>query len=372
MLYERINTLVTRNLAGEATETEIRELQSLTAQNPELEPVVNSIASYWHTQHSSDQEFLEATYLQHLERMKAKGVVFESDESYKELFNNKYKTKRLLKRITLWAIPVILILFITLRTFLPTTAKTKSEALEPNGNNEITTNNGSRTIIQLPDGSRVRLNAGSKLEYDNKSFNNTTREVKLAGEAYFDVVKNASKPFIVNTSSAKVKVLGTTFNVRCYPEDKKIETSLIHGSVEVTLNKRPEEKWVLKPNEKLVLLNEGVSIPEIKEKVVDKKKMVEETAIAIKKPLTYQEGEAVAVEAAWAYDKLSFKDESFAEVANKMARWYDVKFVFRNEELKELLIYGSFAKETIDQAMEALQYSFKFRCVIKDKEVIIY
>jgi len=220
----------------------------------------------------------------------------------------------------------------------------------------------------LPDGSVVWLNAGSKLEYD-KSFGNTIREVKLSGEAYFDVVKNPSKPFIVNTNSAKVKVLGTAFNVRSYPDDNKIETSLIRGSVEVTLNKRPEEKWILKPNEKLVLLNDYIA-PQVKEKALDKR-IINEPVIAIKK-LTYQPGETVAVEAAWTSNKLSFEDESFLEVSHKMARWYDVNFVFKSEELKNLMLHGSFTTETINQAMEALQYSFKFKYEIKDKLVTIY
>ena len=371
MLYERINTLVTRKLAGEATETEIRELASFCDQNPELISVVDSITNYWDTNHSSDQDFLEATYLQHLERMKAKGVVFQPDPSFEELPYQEPTAKKIVRRIMPWAVlPLAVTLFIIFRNISPQPV-TKSETLASNSSHEIETKNGSRSkMTELPDGSKVWLNAGSKLTYDN-SFNNTIREVKLTGEAYFDVVKNASKPFIVNTASAKVKVLGTTFNVRCYPEDNKIETSLIHGRVEVTLKKRPDERWILRPNEKLVLLNEDVTVPDLKEKIVEKKK-TSSVPLIVLKPLSYQEGETVAVEAAWAYNKLSFKDESFLEVANKMARWYDLSFVFKNEELKTLLIYGSFAKETIHQAMEALQYSFKFNYEIKDKEVTIY
>ena len=366
MLYERINTLLTRKLSGEATETEIRELQSFIDQNPETEFIVNTITNHWNREHSCDQEFLEATYLLHLERMKTKGIDF-CPEDHSAQIKKSSDTKKAFKKIALLALPAILLLFIGIY-IISSSSQPKAEQITAQGNNEISTRNGSRSKIQLPDGSVVWLNAGSKLEYD-KSFGNAMREVKLTGEAYFDVVKNPLKPFIVNTSSAKVKVLGTAFNVRCYPNDNKIETSLIRGSVEVTLNKRPEEKWILKPNEKLVLLNDYIT-PELKEKVVVKKTH-NEPVIAIKK-LTYQPGESIAVEAAWAYNKLSFEDESFLEVANKMARWYDVSFKFKNEELENLMLHGSFTTETINQAMEALQYSFKFKYEIKDKQVTIY
>jgi len=366
MLYERINTLLTRKLSGEATETEIRELGSLIDQNPELETIVNTLISHWNKNHPSDQEFLEATYLLHLDRMKAKGVEFGSVEHLPESSESNFKRKKVFKNIAIAALPLLFLLFLLIRVTSPG-SRTKSEQAITAGSNEISTRNGSRSKIQLPDGSVVWLNAGSKLEYD-KSFGTVDRQVKLTGEAYFDVIKNPSRPFIVNTHSAKIKVLGTAFNVRSYPDDNKIETSLIRGSVEVTLNKRPDEKWILKPNEKLVLLNDYIT-PEKKENTVQK--IHNEPVIAIKK-LTYQPGESVAVEAAWAYNKLSFEDESFLEVANKMARWYDVSFIFKNKELENLMLHGSFTTETISQAMEALQYSFKFKYEIKDKVVTIY
>src|ERR1019366_6239917 len=70
--------------------------------------------------------------------------------------------------------------------------------------------------------------------------------------------KNPEKPFIIHTSKMDIKVLGTAFNVRCYPNEKKTETSLIRGRIEVTLKDRPDEKIYLSPNEKLTLLNDNI------------------------------------------------------------------------------------------------------------------
>lgn len=91
---------------------------------------------------------------------------------------------------------------------------------------------GNRSTINLADGTKVWLNAGSRLIYPSK-FVDKTREVYLVGEAFFHVAKNKEQPFIVKTSNLSVKVLGTQFNVSAYPEDNSIQTVLTEGSVEI-------------------------------------------------------------------------------------------------------------------------------------------
>lgn len=371
MTNNRAYILLTRKLTGEANESEINELNLLLQESSEFNLAATQIANHWNTQPVSDEEFLEATYLLHLDRMKNAGIeINHHDNSLEEIFSEPEQQKSKNRKIFLWSMPVFLILAASVWFF----TRTKNEEVAQqsklsSGNSLISTRNGSRTKIELPDGSSVWLNAGSKLEYD-KSFGNETRNVYLTGEAYFDVVRNPERPFIVNTGSAKVKVLGTAFNIRCYPDDKKIETSLIHGSVEVTLNNNPEKKWILKPNHKLVLSYEHLG-PQLKEKKKENRKAVIEPDI-LEKELTYLPGEINSVETAWTFNILSFEDESFAEAAKKMARWYDVEFVFKNKELEKLMLHGTFTIETIREAMEALQYSFKFRYEIKDKVVTIY
>lgn len=367
MTQNRAYILLTRKLNGEANDSEISELNRLLEQNPEFNQLAGRISTHWTTQHDSDEEFLEATYLLHLERLKERGEVINTHDNSLEEIIEPVSEKKSRKKILIWALPAVLIIAVASWLFTGKEQE-KPAPLAISGNNQISTRNGSRTKVDLPDGSSVWLNAGSKLEYD-KLFGNELREVYLTGEAYFDVVKNPDKPFIVHTKAAKVKVLGTAFNVRSYPEDNKIETSVIHGSVEVTLNKRPEEKWILKPNEKLEILNEYVA-PQLRERVVEAKKITE--PVIAKKKLTYLPGEKNSVETAWTFNILSFRDENFSEVSKKMARWYNVEFVFKNKELEDMMLYGSFTTETINEAMEALQYSFKFRYDIKDKVVTIY
>ncbi len=114
---------------------------------------------------------------------------------------------------------------------------------------------GSRSTLTLADGTKVWLNAGSRLVYPSK-FVDKTREVYLVGEAFFHVTKNEALPFVVKTSNLSVKVLGTQFNISAYPDDNTIQTVLAEGSVEVIKNKGSlfEKSILLKPGQ-MALLN---------------------------------------------------------------------------------------------------------------------
>jgi transmembrane sensor len=99
---------------------------------------------------------------------------------------------------------------------------------------EISVPQGSRSQIVLPDNSRVWLNAGSRIKYPN-DFNRTDRIVQLEGEAYFDVVSNPRKPFVVFTEHLRLRALGTAFNIKAYPEDEVVSATLVKGNVIVEI-----------------------------------------------------------------------------------------------------------------------------------------
>ncbi len=361
---DRIWTLLTRKLAAEATPAELNELETLLLIHPETASSIHAITDFWHTHNEHDEEFLEATYLLHLDRMKKKGYDISKTESEKAHMMSgggiprKYQLARL-------AVLFVFILIITATVFFKTNKGTVVAAQPVKGfKSEVSTKNGSRTRLVLPDGSVVWLNAGSKLNYD-KNFGTTLREVKLSGEGFFDVVRNPEKPFIIYTETVDIKVLGTQFNVRSYPGDKTTETSLIRGSVEVTLKGRSNEKYILKPNEKIVVLNK-IPLPQEQPALV-----FHEPIVAIKS-LSYLNGEQTAVEALWTKNKLSFQDETFSEIVDKMKRWYDVSFEFRNHDREEIRFTGSFNNETLQEALEAMKFTSAFHYEIRDKLVIIY
>jgi ferric-dicitrate binding protein FerR (iron transport regulator) len=369
MENDRIWTLLTRKLSGEATPTELRELELIISRNPELKRTISSLSQSWAAGVPTDSEFLEATYLQHLERMKERGFSINSEEpvlnEVTPVFPVPTGKPFYLRQILI----SVLVLGLVIATWI--IIKKPAEEIAYRKNDDIglvSTNNGSRTKLMLPDGSSVWLNAGSKLTFD-KSFDAPLREVFLTGEAFFDVVKNPERPFIIHTIKMDVKVLGTQFNVKAYEQDKTTETSLIKGSVEVFLKNNPQKKYMLRPNEKLVLLNN----PAAKITKNPAKNIPPDAApYAEIRPLTYLQGSKTNIESSWIKNILSFEDESFTEVAKKMERWYDVSIEFRNKKWEYHYLKGSFEKENLEQALNALKFSTGFNYIIEGKTIYIY
>ncbi len=366
MSRDKIWHLFSRKLANEASTEELHELQQLLEDNSALFHEMEAIEELWNSEAQEDADYLEATYHLHYEKMKKLGIepkhIDESDEVVSTSFFTPGR-KKAVAMFSLFAIAVVSF-FIIKKPTTETPALTAEVAATPK---EVATKNGVSTKMILPDGSTVWLNAGSKLDYTRigKSGN---REVQLTGEAFFDIVKNPKRPFIIHTSKIDVKVLGTKFNVKAYPEDKTVETSLVQGSVEVFVKNRPGEKFLLKPNQKLVLLNNAETDVLPKATLNRSAKL---PIIAIDH-LTYRNNDTMAVETSWMQNKLVFENEAFAEVARKMERWYDVRIQFRNKTLEDELLNGDFRKETLKQALEALRITTDFRYKIEDKTVLIY
>jgi transmembrane sensor len=216
---------------------------------------------------------------------------------------------------------------------------------------------GSRTRSMLPDGTTVWLNSGSKLYYDD-DFNGPVRNVTLEGEAFFDVVKEPKRPFIVHTGGIDIKVLGTAFNVKSYPEDKTVETTLYRGLVKVFREEETESKAIqLRPNEKLVLPKQAaIAAQELSSKDV-KPLSVRPTPAAsftiARIDSTKKENERF--ETAWLYSRLEFRGDNFEDLARKLERWYNVTIIFTDEKVKQLSFDGSFEQETVEQAFRSLR-----------------
>ncbi|WP_207534825.1 FecR family protein [Desertivirga arenae] len=216
--------------------------------------------------------------------------------------------------------------------------------------------------IKLPDGTKVWLNAGSKLTYHN-SYGEKLREVNLIGEGYFDVVKDKEHPFLVNTPTIRLKVLGTAFNVRSYPDEEVTEAALVHGKIQVTLLNNPDKVIVMKPNEKLRVNKQSGNLaanPNPTQPLIE---------------LGYihrsSEKDSLPTEALWMDNYLAFDSETFSQVVNKLERWYNVQIRIENPALKNQRITGRFKDESLYEALKALQVIVRFHFKITDKKVII-
>ncbi len=226
---------------------------------------------------------------------------------------------------------------------------------------------GEKKNIQLPDGSIVILNAGSKIEI-TESFGVSTRNIYLEGEAFFDVKHNVKLPFIVHTPAMDVKALGTAFNVMAYPNEKITETSLIRGLVEVTLKEGNNRVMFLYPNQKIEWKRPLVSPVNSKSSIVSQRATLN-TPDSLVKTLVLTDGGDIK-EIAWKENKLIFDNDSFVDVALLLERWYGVRIEFRDDTIKNYRFTGTFEKEDLYTVLDFFKESRYFNYETKPGEII--
>ncbi len=213
---------------------------------------------------------------------------------------------------------------------------------------------GEKAQIVLSDGSHVWINSDSKLKYPVQ-FGEVTREVTLEGEAFFDVEKSHGKAFVVNTHDVKVNVLGTAFNVRCYPGDNKTQTIVVRGEVKVEDIHGKQKPVIIKPNEMATLTDrpeDGLQNPK-------------------KSPFAINKVDPANL-VSWKDQMLVFAGESFEDLALKMERWYNVKIKIENEELKSERFSGKFVhNETVYQVLEAIRITTPIKFRVEKDTIII-
>ncbi len=256
MLHDRTWVLLGRKMTGEARPEELRELEEILKQDPELYFSLHAIAELWHRNPPDTSAELQAAYEVHLQRMKERGVpppteVAEPND-LEEPTDIPPPRKIPATRMLIGFIAISLIAFViyvTAALVLP------DPPPGPPSVSEISIPRGSRASLTLPDGTNIRLNSGSTLSY-GKNFGDKVREITLSGEAWFEVTRKLSKPLIVHTRTMDVKVMGIRFNIKAYPEDHSTEAILLNGSIEATLNNMKGRTINMQPNEKLTIWND--------------------------------------------------------------------------------------------------------------------
>jgi transmembrane sensor len=360
---DRIWNLIAKKLAGEATEGDLKELESTLRIDPDLHYSLEALHDMWKKQSAQEPEQAEVAYKKHIDRMKSLGIDMEPSDMSMAIDEYPDSTRGFIHwKILAFVVSGVLLLvlgFYFLNVKTPATPSPKAVW-------EVITRNGTKTNLLLPDGSTVWLNAGSRLTYDSL-YGNVLREVTLSGEAFFEVVKNPKKPFIIHTGKINIKVLGTTFNVKSYPGDKTMETSLLRGSIEVSFPSLPSKKIILKPNQKLVVDNQTSEGSALSKPVVSPNLS---TAKVIDH-LTLTRNDSTIIETAWLKNKLVFQDEPFSELAVEMERWYGVNIRFDHSSVDTLHFTGSFNTENIQQALNALRLSGQFNYVIQNNDIQI-
>ena len=206
---------------------------------------------------------------------------------------------------------------------------------------EKTTPAGVRSTFDLPDGSRVTLNAGSQLIFPTL-FDDTVRYVELKGEAFFQVARDPLRPFIVKGANTLTTAMGTSFNISAYPDDGKVSIALSDGKLKVDMQETNADfKEILLDPGEYVSLRQGDIL---KKGLFDKDTML-----------------------GWKDDLLVFNQSDFNTIIRKLERWYGVKFIYEHEPI--WTFNGKFRNENLEDILEALSHSGKFKYSINQKTV---
>lgn len=205
--------------------------------------------------------------------------------------------------------------------------------------NEIATPRGGVYQVVLEDGTRVWLNADSKLRFP-PTFLSATREVALVGEAYFEVAENKRKPFVIKTNGQEIHVLGTSFNVAAYPDDPSEQTTLVEGNVVVST---PQTTYQLSPGEQAV-----VNTGEIAVSKVDTSPFV-----------------------AWKSGFIAFNEETLEHIMRDISRWYDVDVYFEGAD-KQLRFGGIVSRYAhVSEVLERLELTGQVHFKIEERGIVI-
>ncbi len=240
---------------------------------------------------------------------------------------------------------------------------------------EIVVPRGAKAQFTLLDGTQVTLNAGSKLRYNNK-YGIKDRNVELEGEAYFKVAKDKDRPFIVKTSHISVKALGTEFNVKAYPADKTIETTLVEGAVKVEKLEGKNEYGdiLLKPNQKITFYK-SEELQEEKEEYTKKGEMakIRDAAPEKIKPVYELVKENVKVEPliSWKENKWIIEKEDLSKLAIDLERKFDIQISFETERLKHFRFTGTLLDEPLEQVLKVMSFTAPLNYEISGKNVTL-
>ena len=206
---------------------------------------------------------------------------------------------------------------------------------------------GQKLTMVLPDGSRVHLNSESSIVFPER-FEGENRTVELTGEAYFDVVENKDKPFIVRTGQVVAVVLGTSFNVNSFPEQDEISVSLVSGKVKILPSPEDQDH----PDEIILTKGEKVTIDKISLEAVTS---------------SFE----AAAEVGWKDGLLVFEGDDYKRVMTKLERWYGATFIANNKPIGKWQIKGRFDNLSLEEVLENLKYTHKIDYKIDNKTVYL-
>lgn len=368
-MNSQISKIISQVLSGDASTEDIQQL-----------------LSWFHESESNQKEFAQYETLWNALEIIGRKHEFDSDTAYDKFIDQVErptevkKTASLLVRMLRIAAMIVLtsgLAFIMGYRMKPVISKAGPTCT-------VIAPKGSKAFAELPDGTRVWLNAESKLSYP-ATFTDDSRNVYLEGESFFEVAKDKSRPFIVHTSGVNIRAIGTAFNVKSYPSEDFIQTTLVEGEVAVekkvvssARNAVVQDKRnviLLKPNQQATFYK-TTSVIDVHSRTSVAKSapnslksnqynLVKKDSVLLSKSVDTK------LFTLWKDNKLVFDNEPFESISLRLERQFNMSFNFMDEDIKSFRFTGKFNEISVEQLLLALQYASPFYYIINENDIYL-
>ncbi|MDR1555412.1 MAG: DUF4974 domain-containing protein [Tannerellaceae bacterium] len=288
---------------------------------------------------------IENYYLQQWERAKEAGMPYEQQQAIwqkivAELNQNKAAAKRRFS-FRKW-IPYAAAIILCLSTGISSYVYVQKETATGKKEYVILAEKGQRSVIYLPDGTKVWLNSYTEIRYAN-NYGKNKRLVSLTGEAYFEVAEDKNCPFIVNADEMQVEALGTTFNIRAYKEEKEIVATLFSGKVQASVG---NESVILYPDQHVTFNKAGRQL-----------------TTHIPQNSTYAR--------MWRNNELAFEGHTLGDIAVSLNRMYNVQIVFESENIKQYRFSGVIKNNSLENVIEIISLIAPVSYKVKGDTIVL-
>ena len=328
-LYSEMEDLIVKYLNNELSHEERNALNQWLSKSNRNRKVFENIVNHWNI---SEEDVSEA-------KSRAYATIVSSNQP----IHVSEKRVRSGWGILKYAAVVFLFLSVSIYLLKVNTSEEHIASVEEEREVVKQTSRGQMLSITLPDQTKVKLNAGSKLSYPER-FDDDLRVVALEGEAFFEVTRDEERPFHIETEELDVEVLGTSFSVRTDKNDENPMVAVRSGKVMVREILR-SKSVLLTQNQFAVLDNDALIFKDIDE---------------------YE------LFFGWVDKQLVFKEESLQEVLKKISKWFDVDFEVSKKFTNTRDFTGSYDNPTLNQVMQSLSFAYEFNYEIKNRIVKIY
>lgn len=310
---EYIDILISKYLDGEALQEEVEQLSGWVEESDE-----------------NFRYFMQIKNIREVSNSAFNPYDIDVEGAYTKV-NRQIKSEKINHSLFYYWQRIAAILIIPLLAYTVYT-NSKSHTEVSIAEQEVVAPYGTRSIVNLPDGSKVWLNAGSSIKFPTV-FANSERSVSLSGEAYFEVESNKDNPFIVKTPSLDVKATGTAFNVEAYEKDTVVAVTLEEGVVSV-------------------LFGDDKSVKLFSQQKFDFNK--QNTAHKINETNTYKW-------CAWKDGVMVFRDDPLEYVFKRLGQTYNVDFIIKDQQIARYLYRATFEGESLDEILKLLAISAPIR-----------